>query len=78
MWAQVTISAFSEGNLVTGTGNAFIDPVFVVSDELIPGTSTRYDEVYEVEFSSGWDDSTGGVPISRTQSVGKLKSNFGN
>jgi hypothetical protein len=79
MWAQVTINAYSEGELhLEGQGNAYIDPVFTVSDELIPGTSIRYNEVYEIQFSAGWDDSTGGVPISTSESIGRMKSRFGN
>ena len=77
--AHVMMNGFSESQTeMSGQGDAFIDPVFEVSGDLIPGTSTRYDEVYAVEFSTGWDDATGGVPISGSPSVGQMKARFGN
>jgi len=51
--ASAQISMFSPASGNAGA-EAFIDPIIVVSSDIIPGTSTRYDEVYEVEFSPGY------------------------
>jgi hypothetical protein len=50
-----------------------IDPIIEVADQLIPGTSTSYRDVYQVELSDGfW-----ALP-NRTTSFGALKATFGN
>ena len=52
--ASAQITTGDLGATDNASAEAFVDPIFVVSSDIIPGTSTRYDEVYEVEFSPGY------------------------
>ena len=52
---------------------AFIDPQFVVSDELIPGTSSKYSDYYEIEYGPGYWALGNPSPVNTT-TWGKIKA----
>jgi hypothetical protein len=78
-WLRANAELFTE-TPQTGTASvvAFIDPIFAVSSELIPGTSTRYDEVYAIEFGAGYGALGPPTPVANTKSWGELKQRWGN
>jgi hypothetical protein len=61
----------------SSSATAFIDPVFEVSDDLIPGTSSRYKDFFEVEFGAGYYALGNPTPVETT-TWGKIKSLYGN
>jgi hypothetical protein len=52
---------------------AFIDPQFTVSDDLIPGTSSKYSDFYEIEYGPGYWALGNPSPINSV-TWGKIKS----
>ncbi len=54
MAATATVQAEVPPSGISANAEAFIDPIIEVSDDFIPGTSTRYSDVFEVEFSDGF------------------------
>ena len=53
--------------------DAFVDPQFVVSDELIPGTSSKYSDFYEIEYGPGYWALGNPSPVVPT-TWGKIKT----
>ena len=75
MVATATIQAEVPPAGIAATGEAFIDPIIEVSDDLIPGTSTRYSDVFEVEFSDGYFAQGDPTPVAPT-SWSRVKSAY--
>ena len=81
VFGDLTASANIAAEVLQGgtssSATAFIDPVFEVSDELIPGTSSSYKDFFEVEFGAGYFALGNPTPV-KTTTWGKIKSLYGN
>lgn len=81
----VTGNLLASAQIITGdlgasdnaSAEAFIDPIIVVSSDIIPGTSTRYDEVYEIEFSPGYWALGNPTPVEAS-TWGRIKRLYAN